>query len=114
MLFLSKANPSNCPLILPLRPYPSILYWTTLTSTQTCMTCHHSIKKKSPLDLIPSSLPPKLLKICFHNVNKTKRQHTEWEKIFKSDMTDKELISKYINSSYIKKQISQFKNEQTI
>ena len=41
------------------------------------------------------------------------RQHTEWEKIFTSDMTDKELISKYINSSYIKKLITQFKNEQS-
>ena len=27
-------------------------------------------------------------------IDKTKRQHTEWEKIFANDMTDKGLISK--------------------
>ena len=32
--------------------------------------------------------------------NKTKRQHTEWEKIFTNDETDKGLISKTTNSSY--------------
>ena len=29
-----------------------------------------------------------------------KRQPTEWEKIFKNDMANKALISKYINSPY--------------
>ena len=36
-------------------------------------------------------------------INKTKRQPTEWEKIFANDVTDKELISK------IYKQLIQFK-----
>ena len=27
-------------------------------------------------------------------VNKTKRQHTQWEKIFANDVSDKELVSK--------------------
>ena len=30
----------------------------------------------------------------------TKRQPKEWEKIFANDMTNKGLISKYVNSSY--------------
>ena len=33
-------------------------------------------------------------------IEKMKRQHTEWEKIFANDMTHKGLISKNINSSY--------------
>ena len=32
--------------------------------------------------------------------DKMKRQPTEWEKIFANDMTNKGLISKYINGSY--------------
>ena len=31
---------------------------------------------------------------CTETVNKTKRQPTEWEKIFANDTTDKGLISK--------------------
>ena len=33
-------------------------------------------------------------------INKTKKQATEWEKIFANDMTDKGLIYNIINSSY--------------
>ena len=32
-------------------------------------------------------------------INKTKRQHSEWEKRFANEATDKGLISKYTNSS---------------
>ena len=32
-------------------------------------------------------------------IKKTKRQPSEWEKIFENESTDKGLISKYINSS---------------
>ena len=31
-------------------------------------------------------------------INKTKRQPTDWEKIFANDMTDKGLTPKFINS----------------
>ena len=47
-----------------------------------------------------------------------KRQVMEWEKIFANDMTEKGLISKYINSSYhsilSENQIIQSKNGQKI
>lgn len=33
-------------------------------------------------------------------INKTKRQITEWEKIFANDVVNKGLFPKYINSSY--------------
>ena len=33
-------------------------------------------------------------------INSTKRQPTEWEKIFANDATNKGLISKYTNSLY--------------
>ena len=48
-------------------------------------------------------------------INKTKRQPTEWEKIFTNDMTNKGLISK-IHKQFIqlniKKQTTQLKNGQ--
>ena len=47
--------------------------------------------------------------------NKTKRQPSEWEKIFANESTDKRLISRYINSSFssiLKKQRTQSKNGQ--
>ena len=40
-------------------------------------------------------------------INKIKRQHTEWEKIFANDATDKELTSK------IYKQLIQLNNKKT-
>ena len=45
------------------------------------------------------------------NINKTKRQSTEWEKIFSNDMTGKGLISEIYNSTSIK-QTTQSKNGQ--
>ena len=48
-------------------------------------------------------------------INKTKRQPSEWGKIFANESTDKGLISKYINSSctsILKKQTTQSKNGQ--
>ena len=52
-------------------------------------------------------------------INKTKRQPTEWEKIFANDATNKGLISKIYNtnsscSSISKKQTTQSKNGQKI
>ena len=44
-------------------------------------------------------------------VNKTKKQPTEWEKIFSNDTTDKGLISK-IYKELLKKQIIRFKSVQ--
>ena len=44
--------------------------------------------------------------------NKTERQCTEWEKIFASDLSDKELVSKYMKNLYNstpKRQIIQLK-----
>ena len=32
--------------------------------------------------------------------NKTERQSTEWEKIFANDLSDKELVSKYMKNLY--------------
>ena len=47
-------------------------------------------------------------------INKTKRQPSEWEKIFANDATDKGLISKYCSScsSISQKQTTQSKNGQ--
>ena len=48
-------------------------------------------------------------------INKTKRQPSEWEKVFANESMDKGLISKYINSScssILKKQKTQSKNGQ--
>ena len=48
-------------------------------------------------------------------INKTKRQPSEWEKIFANEATDKGLISKIYNSScgsISKKQTTQSKNGQ--
>ena len=43
----------------------------------------------------------KLKSLCIAKeaINKTKRQPTEWEKIFANDVTDKGLVSKFTNSS---------------
>ena len=49
------------------------------------------------------------------NINKTKRQPSEWEKIFANEATDKGLISKITSSScssISKKQTTQSKNGQ--
>ena len=59
----------------------------------------------------------KLKRFCTakETINKTKRQPSEWEKIFANEATDKGLISKYTSSSCIsisKKQTTQFKNGQ--
>ena len=59
--------------------------------------------------------PNKKLFTAKETIDNTKRQHTEWEKIFANDMTDKGLISTYINSSCnstSKKQTTQLKNVQ--
>ena len=48
-------------------------------------------------------------------VNKTKRQHAEWEKIFANVLSDKGLVSKMYKQLIqlnTKNQIIQFKNEQ--
>ena len=48
-------------------------------------------------------------------VNKTKRQLTEWEKIFASDLSDKGLVSKIykeLSNSTPKEQIIQSRNGQ--
>ena len=50
-------------------------------------------------------------------INKIKRQHTEWEKIFANDATDKELTSKIykqLMQLYVKNQTTQSKNGQKI
>ena len=49
------------------------------------------------------------------NINKRKRQPTEWEKIFANDIFDKGLISKYADNSYESitiKQTTQLKDGQ--
>ena len=52
---------------------------------------------------------PKLISFCTakETINKTKRQQTNWEKIFANDVTDKGLISK------IYKQLIQLSNKKT-
>ena len=45
-------------------------------------------------------------------INKTKRQTSEWEKIFANEATDKGLISKIYKQLHIKKQTTQSKNGQ--
>ena len=61
----------------------------------------------------------KLISFCKAKeiLNKTKKQPTEWEKIFAKDAANKVLIPKYTNSSYNsitkKTQTTQLKNEQT-
>ena len=50
-------------------------------------------------------------------INKTKRQSTEWEKIFANDVTDREFISKIYKQLIqlnIKKKTTQSKNGQKI
>ena len=50
-------------------------------------------------------------------INKTKRQPSEWDKIFANESTDKGLISKYISSSYNsipEKQTTQSKSDKKI
>ena len=44
---------------------------------------------------------PKLKSFCVAKeaINKTKRQLTDWEKIFANDVTDKGLVSKLTNNS---------------
>ena len=58
----------------------------------------------------------KLISLCTvkKTIHKTKRQATDWEKIFENDATDKGLISKTSNSSCdsITKQTTQSKNGQ--
>ena len=51
----------------------------------------------------------KLKSLCTakETINKTKRQHSEWEKIFVSEATDKGLISKIYKQLNIKKQTTQ-------
>ena len=71
------------------------------------------LKNKNKWDLI------KLKSLCIakETVNKTKRQPSEWEKIFANEATDKALTSKiYSNScsSISKKQTAQSKNGQKI
>ena len=49
------------------------------------------------------------------NINKVKKQPSEWEKIFANEATDKGLISKYTSSScssVLQKQTTQSKNGQ--
>ena len=50
-------------------------------------------------------------------INKTKRQHSAWEKIFANEATDKGLIYKiykHVMQLNIKKQTTQSKNRQKI
>ena len=60
----------------------------------------------------------KLISFCTaeETINKTKRQSTEWEKIFANDATKKELISKiykqFIQLNNNKKKTTQSKNGQ--
>ena len=47
-------------------------------------------------------------------INKTKRQATDWEKIFANDVTERDQFPKYTNSLYnliLKKQTTQSKNQ---
>ena len=60
-------------------------------------------------------MKPKSFCTAKETINKMKRQHSEWEKIFANEATDKGFISKYTSSSYSsisKKQITQSKNGQ--
>ena len=60
-------------------------------------------------------MKPKSFCTAKETINKMKRQHSEWEKIFANEATDKGFISKYTSSSYssiAKKQITQSKNGQ--
>ena len=57
----------------------------------------------------------KIFRTAKETINKTKRQPSEWEKIFANESTDKELISKiykYSLSSILKKQTTQSTNGQ--
>ena len=62
-------------------------------------------------------MKPKSFCTAKETINKTKRQPSEWEKIFANEATDKGLISKFTSSScssISKKQTTQFKNGQKI
>ena len=48
------------------------------------------------------------------NINRAKRQPSEWEKIFTNEATDKGLISKIYKQLNIKKQTTHSKNGQRI
>ena len=47
-------------------------------------------------------------------INKMKRQHTEWEKIFANDSLISKIYKQLIQFSIKKHQITQLKNEQKI
>ena len=59
-----------------------------------CLKTKETKAKTNKCDLI------KIFCTAKETINKTKRQLTEWEKVFANDTTDKGLISKIYNSSY--------------
>ena len=59
-----------------------------------CLKTKETKAKTNKWDLI------KIFCTAKETINKTKRQLTEWEKVFANDTTDKGLISKIYNSSY--------------